>query len=1807
MPITLFGQSYNALWKKVREAENKDLPKTQYEVLQQIVEKATAEKAYGQLLKAELQGAQVMADIAPDSLKPAVQRMEQRCEAVKDEVLKTVWQTVLWRVAASNRDLELNYQKPVLTDALCAKLAAVKDETYEPFVVKGIDSRIFDHDLLSIVGYELDAYQILHDYYDKMGNRQAACITALELIRRNKAGGREELHKSEYLQTLDSVIHVYEDLPEAGELAIEHFNFMENSTDATAADLIHYIHYAIGKWGNWQRMNTLRNAEKRLTNPQFKVEYALKVITPQKAQTVQLKQLRNISQLKMTVYPVKADGDISLNPNYPDDYKKIKAMLGVPVIETERKYIGKQPFELFEDSLTFEGLPVGVYLVEFSTVPGTEVVRHFHYVTDVYTMAESQPDNKTRYVVVSAKTGQPLAKAKLRIRRYTSYNKFITSTYTTDAKGEYILDTSDRRREVFAYTDTDNACPEVNLANRYSYYENDNQVQQTVVYTDRAIYRPGQTVHAAVIVYDVKNGFEQSARQDKSITFVLRDANHKVVAEKVAKTDKYGTCATEFTLPSSGLTGQFSIQANNRYHYFRVEEYKRPTFEVKFPDVNQHYEEGDTVVVRGTARSYAGVPVQGATVKYKVVRRMAFWWWSYWRYYDGGFIGTGSNDEEIFSGEAVTDADGNFLVEMPMVMPKSEHPLFYSFVATADVTDTAGETHSGTLSLPLGNRKTALSISIAEKMLAENHPTMTFYLRNAAGNNLDAKVRYRVDNGKWQEAPTGQSVAVGNKLASGRHTVEAVCENDSLKRDFVIFSVDDKSPAIETNDWFWLSNSQFPNDGKPVTLQVGSSDKDVHIVYSVFSGEKVIESGAVDKTNALINRKFTYRDEWDNGIVCNFAWVKDGRCYTHTVQIRRPLPDKRLQLQWQTFRDRLTPGQQEEWTLTVTKDGKPVDALMMATMFDKSLDQLQRHQWYLSPYVWLPLPNTSWQHAVRYGVSEMGSFRWSSATVKNFSFSHFDENVYPSRRWGRRMMLMGTRSRGKYASNDFVVEEAMAAAPAVEEKVFDVVANDAGDGEVLKAKETVAQPDAAEETAGEQQVQLRENLNETAFFEPQLTTDAEGRVALRFTLPESLTTWRFLGLAHTTDMCYGYLSGEAVAKKDVMIQPNMPRFIREGDKATISARIFNTGDHDTEGTATLRLIDPETDKVVFEQSERFALGTNATTTVSYQLSDIGSQLYICQVSAAGKDFSDGEQHYLPVLPATERVTVTVPFTQIEPGQKTIDLSKLIPSDGKKGKLTFEYTNNPAWLMVQALPVIGKPSDDNAISQAASYYANSIGKYLVDQNPKAKVAFNLWQMESGSETSLMSALEKNQELKDLVLNETPWVMDADRETEQKQRLADFFESNVMQNRLSASLDKMKNLQRGSGAWSWWPDMPGSFYMTVAISEMLVRLNALTGTKSETSQMLNGAFRFMGNEIVEDVKEMKRWEKKGHKPGFPSFKALQWLYLCTLDGRTLPTSVEEANAYLIALLKKDIKNQTIYEKAMTAVILSKVDAPRSLEYVKSLKEYTVYREDMGRYYDTPRAGYSWYDYKIPTQTMAIEALQRLTPDDRQTILEMQRWLLQEKRTQAWDTPINSVNAVYAFLKGNSLTLDAAQATVRVDEQPLELPKSTAGLGYVKTVLPDAHAKSLTVQKTAEGTSWGAVYAQFTQSTGNIADSGSEITVKREILGDGRHVGDRVKVRLTIVNSRDLDFVQVLDKRAACLEPVRQLSGYHNGAYCTPRDNTTNYYYDRLPKGKHVIETEYYLDRPGTYETGTCTVQCAYAPEFRATTKSQTIIVN
>ncbi len=1837
VPTMMYADSYTTLWKKEAAAREKDLPKTQIEILDKIIAKAEADRAYGHLLKAQVSKMGAWSSISPDSLAPAVRRLEADAKKAesKDVVLAAVYNSVIGTV----------YKKrPTLCDDAAARseafyslslthpdeLARAFATGYSPFVEDGVDSRIFGDDMLHVLGMEAGRYDLLHDYYEKVGNRAAACFCALKMIQQNRTGNTLRMQKSKYLQSIDSLIEKYGDLTVAGELAIERYKFMEASEDATPEDKMNYIDYALVKWGAWPRMNVLRNAVKRLTMPYFNVSIGDQVALPGVPRKVIVASLCNIGELTMTVRRVNVNGDTDLNPADADDYAKLKKLLAPdePFTQT-RRYIGLPPYKIVNDSMQIDGLKNGVYLVEFTTdnisVP---VERALLRVSNLMLVTENMPGNNIRLVAVNATTGEPVPGAKIRITSVAlrNENNKDVETLTCNADGETLYNRKlDFIQSYYIYTDDDKASPVDQLSGRFFYNESSRSVDYVNLYTDRRIYRPGQTVHLAALAYNYNGETKRSvALSGKAMTLTLRDANYKEVGKQKVVTDGFGMASADFVLPSYCLPGTFSVRCdfgNNGYTSFSVEEYKRPTFDVQFDKLTANYRSGDTVIVKGSAKTYAGVPVQGARVVYTVTRRPSM----LWRYY-----GTNEQEVQIASDTIATGSDGTFSIKVPVSLPETmdERPnRYYSFDVSASVTDVAGETHQGETSIPLSDRPTSFDCNLPEKVERDSLKTITFLYRNNAGENIDGDVTFYIDNQKYTCKANVPAEISSAQLKSMKHRLIAYCGNDTIDREFVVFTMQDKKAVVETHDWFYASADEFNADGRPVYVQLGASDSLLHVFYTVFSGDRVLENDTMTLRDELHTRQFTYKPEYGDGILLNYAWVKGGILYRHSVSLRHPKKDTRLLMKWTTFRDRLTPGQKEEWTLSVTRpDGTPATAQLLATLYDKSLDQLRSHSWSLSVPIYYSLPYTSWIGRNAQIIGIYGEMPLKLFDERYLDFSHFDV----------QSSLGLYTVQQVYADNEGLV---LKAKPVISQsmRLDEVVTVGSGRPNGNSNKKlnitgavspitvdgsTVKDISVTLDTGTGQQSQVRENFNETVFFYPGLTTDKNGNINIKFTLPESITTWKFMGIAHDKDMNSGMLESEVVAQKTLMVLPNVPRFVRSGDKVSISARLFNTSEKDVTGTARLSLLNPEDEKEVYHQTVKYNVKKGETSAVSFtfDMDKIDNDgLLICRVVASGRGYSDGEQHYLAVMPDRELVTNTKAFTWDGAGEHTIDLKQMFVVNDKDNKLIVEYTDNPAWLILQTLPIIAETNENNALSLAAAYYAGSLGRNIVESVPDFKRVLDLWRQESGDETSLMSSLQKNEELKSVVLSETPWLMDAEKEADQKRLLTGFFDESAMEYRLNDVLTKLKKLQNGDGSFSWWPGMGGNVYMTSTVAEMLVRLNAMIGADKETTGMLTSAIDYLGKKMAVEVENLKKAESKGEKNLRPSELAVTYLYICTLSGQKLTSQRKAEYDYLVNLLSKQNTGLTIAGKANVAVIMSgSGHSDKAAELLRSVKEYSVFNEEMGRYFDTPKAYYSWYDYRIPTQTAVIEALQTITPEDVTTIKEMQRWLLQSKRTQGWDTPLNSVDAVYAFMNGNKddmFTTVTHQPVLKVNGSKLELPKATAGLGYVKTSRTGDNMKTFTVEKTSDGMSWGAVYAQFMQDVTDIAGASEGMTVKREIMKDGKvladgaqlAVGDKIKVRITVTASRDYDFVQIVDKRAACMEPVVQLSGYRGVCYCAQGDNRTGYYFDRMSKGSHIVEAEYYVDRAGTYSTGTCTVQCAYSPEYSARAVAMTISVS
>lgn len=1801
------AQTYDNLWKQAEINAQKDQPKSEIAVMKKIIAKASAAKDYGQLLAAETRQMTLWNEISADSLTPNVKRMEAEVLKVNDPALKAVRYAVLGKVYCDMNEKKSQefFKKALEQPELLARHTSAE---YVPLTQKGVDGSSFNNDLLHLIGFEADskeAYLQMYTYYNKVGNRGAACLCAYKLIEKYRQDDVREVKKSKYLQTIDSLIHVYQDIPEAGELAVEHYRFMEGATDAKPQEKLNYINYALSRWGGWSRMNELRNAQKRLTEPMFRVKDMPQVLRPGEKAWVQL-DVRNLQNLKISISCLNITADNDYNAQDEATYKMLlKKTTKLHQKDFSRNYYGRPDYETVKDSIEIGGnLPLGAYLMEVtSDNTGIAPQRELFYVSNLAVMIQQLPDDRHRYVVVNATDGQPIAGAKIELydQRYDFKTKkdkrLVHARLTTDENGEAYFKNVDG--EVLISTNNDKFMPARDIyLSRTRYYEKKDNETKYQVYTDRALYRPGQKVHVTAIDFVNMKGIDAKVPVGRDeLVFQLVNASWKEVEMKKAKVDEYGTASVDFELPKEGQTGMYHVSVNDQVNsFFRVEEYKRPTFEITFPKVNEKYNWGDTVVVKATAKTYAGVPVQGAKVEYQVTRRNQLWWW-----------GAGSAGQLVKTDSCVTREDGTFDVEIPLeasLSGKDEADMsdfmrqarFFNFEVSAIVTDISGESHEGVMSLPLGTKPTILTVNLPKRIETDSLKTVTFAYRNASGMPISSRLKYRIDEGEWKDAEANAPFSIKEYASfassassslvwkSGVHQLEAICGQDTLQQKFTLFNMKDTHPVEPTTEWYYQTAKTFPRDGKPVYIQVGSSENGAHIVYSIIAGNKLLEKGAWELGDSIVTLPFTYKEEYASGIVLNYSFVKQGKCYTRMISIARPLPEKKLNIAWKTFRNRLTPGQKEEWTLKITTpDGKPAKAQLMSVLYDKSLDQIAPHSWNFSLGFYQSLPNCYWKHNLTFRSFYLnGVYPTKYYDEKQLDVDKFDGKFFSYYAYMQAVELsklerssVGTVEAVRIQKDELVQKEGrvmktrgsnmirVAAAAPSADKVFDVV------------EEMPQFAGGTGSDAGQflDKVQVRENMNETAFFYPALESDNNGNVAIRFTLPESVTTWKFMGLAHDKEMRNGLLVDEAVAQKTVMVQPNMPRFLREGDKSTIVVKLFNTSDKKVSGNARMQILDPETNKVVWQKTQNYSIDAEGSATISFDVQGLKEGVYINKVVAAGNGYSDGEQHYLPVLSNRELVVNTLPITLHQKGEQNFDLSKLfLNKEGKQAKgaedakVTIEYTNNPSWLMVKALPAISNPDEEDAISLMSAIYANTITTHIQ----------KTLSLDNHSQESI---------------------------------------------RLQNQVEKLKKLQNADGSFSWWKGMKGSRYMTTSVAEMMVRLNALAGVQKSTARMLTSALNYLSLQTAREVREMKKQEEKKQKVN-TSEQALHYLYILSMDGRKMKQNLEQDKAYLLDKMSKLTGNFTIYGKARAAVVLarnSKLNTAyreKAGEYLQSVNEYAVYREEMGCYYDTRKALYSWRNYKIPTQVSVIEALQMLKPSDKQTIEELQRWLLMSKRTQVWDTPVNTVDAVYAFMKGNesNWSRKAENAVLKLDGKLLPMPQDSTTLGYVKTERL-GKASRLSIGKKSDYTSWGAVYAEFKQPICEIGSMESGIKVRRVIVpaeSEGKaqaQVGEKVKVTLIITADRDYDFVQITDKRAACLEPVNQLSGYQwgIGCYVSPRDHATNFYFDRLSKGKHIVEMEYYVDRKGDYQSGTCTAECTYSPEFGGRTEAYELKVN
>ena len=1870
------AQTYDNLWKELEVLERKDLPQSVISKAMKIYDKAKAEQNVPQMMKAYLTAMQYRSLLTPDSLKVDMNGLEQWASQTGSVEDKAILYSILGEMTMS-ADVKkgLGYLQASLKDK--DRLLLVPVEKLRSMVRVGEASKRYFRDNLynllarraiqimqqyrwqaaakanqtnslpadmtdmdKFVTYQfvpvsdcdltaavMQAYQSLLKAYDTETEREGWLLTAVDALNylyRNFSGN---FSNDVCQQELRKWIHTYpavKTVPEAY-LALAQFLQYQNNQ----VERLRIVREGIAGYPRYEGINQLKNIEKEILNASLSLEIA--TAYPGEQQSVKV-NYKNLTGITLQLYKVNLPVTSAVLQNRTTHFESKYARL-----QREEHFSLKPTTDYLnvDTTLTIQAPQAGIYFLK--AVPdGKKGVSDgtLMNVTALKTIYRPLPDGTLELVVVDAVSGQPVSEAEVTIYTEKGGGYSPQQTYQADKQGTLKLDFLNSNKYWYnAHTAADNAMPILNLWKNDYYYKESKKKEVLQLFTDRSIYRPGQTVYVSGLAYEME---KDSTRvlADKKYTVSLYDANNNETGKVEVWTNGFGSFSGQFVLPSPCLTGYFSLRAADTSVSFKVEEYKRPTFDVTFEPVKVEYQVGDSIEVVGMAKTFAGAPVQNARVHYNISRSYAWFW---------RFMGRGSARWE---GEAMTDADGKFIVPVHFEIDsdRRESPLwYYTYNIQADVTDGAGETQQANLSLPLGSTSMVLNMdNLPDNWVKEKKLEIKLTAMNLSGEPVDTPVTYQVvemEEQKDGQEKEGRKVLTGtveaNKsfipeaiyaLPSGNYRLKLSAKDTqgrecTASKNFLLFSLNDKRPPFVITDWFYQDGLEF-DAASPATIYIGSSEKNVYLLYDVFAGNKRLESKRIQLSDSVISFRFPYKKEYGDGILVSMAFVKDGRLYSHNARIMKPAPEKKLQLKWTTFRDKLRPGQQEEWKLTVLyPDGSPAEAEMLATMYDASLDKIySAHKLDFGVDFHYVVPLTYWNTSYM-----RNAYLYVDFPLKRFRAVplEYSELIIPST--GRmeavvvgyggspRATLTGAlKIRGRSAANAVMNQEAVTDMVLQEEMV-----------------ETSAQEKAemgsSEELAETGDIQIRENFAETAFFYPQLRTNETGEVSISFVLPESLTRWKFMGLAHTQNVDYGKIEATATASKEFMLQPNMPRFVRVGDKANIAASLMNLSDKGVKGTVRMELFNPETEKVFYSQKQKFDMkgGETGHVNFAFEVSDKYAVM-ACRMVADGDTFSDGEQRYIPVLTDKQWVTETVPLNVNGEGMHTFSLENLFNKHSKTAseqRLTVEFTAHPAWYAVQALPVVANPQNEDALSWATAYYAHSLAACIVKENPRIKQVFDSWKAQGGTKETFMSNLQKNQELKNILLAETPWLTEATNEAEQKQRIATLFDLNTMNSGLAVSVEKLRELQNGDGAWSWYKGMQGSRYVTTQVMEMLVRLNALTpqDADSRMQPMIQKGFEYLGKQAAEEYKSMKEAEKKGAVGIRPSEQVLRYLYICALDGKA-PVD-EKVNRYFIDKLSGEGKELTIYGKALGAIILQQAGKVAEAKlFMQSLMEYSVVTDEMGRYFDTPKARYSWFSYKIPTEVAAMEAIQRITKDTK-AIDEMKRWLLKQKQTQTWETPIATADAVYVLMATGTSDLLANTGGVEITLGK-EVIRTSAddAIGYIKKTMSGdvMNIKKIRVDKEGAGMGWGAVYAQYLESMDQISGQGNGLSVSRQLYkGDEAlnesaplKVGDKITVRLTIKADRDMDFVQIKDDRAACMEPLQAVSGFRwsngLGYYQATKDASTQFFIDQMRKGTYVIEYQVYVNRTGEYQAGIATVQSAYAPEFGGHTGGYRVMV-
>ncbi|MFV9550073.1 alpha-2-macroglobulin family protein [Algibacter sp. PT7-4] len=1576
-------------------------------------------------------------------------------------------------------------------------------------------------------------------------------------------------------------------------------------------------------------------------------------------------------------------------------------------------------FQIHSTEVLMPKLNSGRYLIAAFVNNKTETYAFSNLQVTNMALVETEALNQKIFQIINRNHGAPIANTKVEVS-YDSRNnrKTITKSYTTNSLGEIKID-KDKSwyRNVNLKVENDN-----DVAYFGNFYINQtyNTPEEKVTYksflfTDRSIYRPGQTVYFKAIAMKTNDGKSEVLENEK-VFAVLYNTNNEEVGKLEFKTNAFGSVSGEFILPNNSLNGLYRIEFNSSANkYFRsntsisVEEYKRPKFETKFNPVTETFKINDSVTVKGHAIAYAGSNITNAKVVYRVHRKVQYPHWYFWYR-----PWANSEPQEITHGKTTTNNKGEFEITFKAIpdqsVDKNSLPIF-NYEITADVTDLNGETRSATSIVNVGYHALTANIYIDDVLDKTNKDhKITIDTKNLNGEFVPAKGSIKIykleapnsvlrqrpwaapdykdisenefknlfpheaylnehNSSLWEKGELvleksfntkeSKTVQLGKikKWQPGQYiiTLESKDKFGQKVKDEIkttLFSTDDTVPA--DNQLFTIStDKQHYKTGETAKITIGSAAQNVTVTVSVEKNKKIIKTEVI-KLNA--NKKSISIPVTTNdlgGFVVHYSFAAFNSFKSGSQIISVPYPKTNLEIETLTFRDKLQSGTNETWQFKIKgPQGEKVSSELLASMYDASLDQFKPHNWNFNP---IQQPSY-YAYSNRSANTSFGTqnFKvYNNYTRFNYSQQHFDQLNWFGLHFGHNytIRIRGNASISKSLSGRVSGVQIVSDEMEVEESVAFMKTNDSSNlDEVIITGSAVPETDKDtkdnDENTSFNNIQIRKNLQETAFFFPQLQTDESGNVSFSFTTPEALTQWKLQLLAHTKTLENATKTLTTVTQKELMVTPNAPRFLREGDHITISTKIANLTEKQLSGQAKLILTDAVSGKDInvnlgnSENTKTFTVNAQGNTQVSWNLTIPDNvQAVQYKVLAKSETFSDGEQNALPVLSNRKLVTETLPMWVKSNQTKTFTLNKLVNNTSttlKNHKLTLEITSNPAWYAVQALPYLMEYPYDCNEQTFSRYYANALASHIANSNPRIQEVFNQWK----NTNALLSNLEKNEELKSILIQETPWLRDAQTETEQKKRIALLFDLNKMNNELQSAIKKLENNQMPSGAWAWFNGGYENRYITQHIITGFGHLKQLNVIDSNIeASMIKKAMNYLDNEFVKEYKNLKKYNKdidleKDHL----SHTQLHYLYMRSFFPEIKKSKeVETIMAYYQSQIEKYWLSRSLYSKGLMALISHRNDDNKTASKIlKSLKETSITSEELGMYWKANTNSWFWYQAPIETQALLIEVFSEIEADTK-TIDNLKIWLLKNKQTNRWKTTKATTDAVYALLLQGSDWLSVTDMVnvilggQNIKPSKLEAVKAEAGTGYYKTSWNTSEIKpkmgEVKISKKGEGIAWGSLYWQYFEDLDKITSAETPLKLKKKLflktntdtgeeiseITSKTHlkVGDLVRVRIELRADRNMEFIHMKDMRASGLEPTNVISTYKwqdgLGYYESTKDASTNFFFDYLPKGVYVFEYDLRVNNAGNMSNGITTIQSMYAPEFSSHSEGVRISVN